>query len=112
MRVTIQQAAPGKTTIKIEGRIAGQQVAELERAWQELGPTLGENKLSVDLRGVTFVDEKAKHLLAEIYVMTGAEFLADTPLTKYFAQQAQQSIRFSFGANVESDSEPKLRRQS
>ena len=112
MRVTIQQIDPGKATIKIEGKIAGQQVAELDRAWQELEPTLGEKRLSMDLRGVTFVDENARHLLAEIYAKTRAEFIADTPLSKYFAQQAQQNIRFINGNDFESHSELKVRRQS
>jgi hypothetical protein len=44
----------------------------------------------VDLRGVTHVDGTGRNLLAEIHAKTGAEFLADTPLTKYFAEQARQ----------------------
>lgn len=99
-------------TIKIEGKIAGQQVAELDRAWRELAPALGEKKLSVDLCGVTFVDGKAKTLLAEIYAKTGAEFIADTPLTKYFSQQAQQSSRSMNRQDLESNSELTARRKS
>jgi hypothetical protein len=34
-----------------------------------------------------------RRLLAEIHAKTGAEFLADTPMTKYFAEEAMQGIR-------------------
>lgn len=86
-------------TLKIEGRIAGLPVTELHRAWQELAPTLGEKKLLVDLCGVTHVDATGRSLLAEIHARTGAKFLADTPLTKYFAEEAQQGIRTISSAN-------------
>jgi hypothetical protein len=110
LRVTIQQKDSRSATIKIEGKIAGTNVAELDRAWQELAPTLGEEKLTVDLCGVTFMDGKAKNLLAEIYATTQAMFIADTPLTKYFAQEAQQTIRISIGADSKFNSEIKVRR--
>ncbi len=79
--------------MKIEGKIAGLQVPELHRAWQSLTPSLGQKKLLVDLRDVTHVDGTGRNLLADIHAKTGAEFLADTPLTKYFAEEAQHQIR-------------------
>ena len=79
--------------MKIEGRIAGLQVSELHRAWQNLGLSLGQRKLLVDLRGVTRIDGTGRDLLADIHAESGADFLADTPLTKHFAEEAQQGIR-------------------
>ena len=111
MRVTVHQIDPEKATLKIEGKISGPRVAELNRAWRELATALGDKQLSVDLRGVTFLDEQASRLLAEIYAKAHAEFIADTPLSKYFAQQAQQNVRSNNRSNVESNSEPKVRRQ-
>jgi len=93
MRVTIHQSDGQDVIIKIEGKIAGLQVPELHRAWQNLAPSLGQKKLLVDLRDVTHVDGTGRNLLADIHAKTGAEFLADTPLTKYFAEEAQQQIR-------------------
>jgi len=58
-----------------------------------LAPSLGERKLLVDLRGLTHVDGAGRNLLADIHAETGADFLADTPLTKHFAEEAQQGIR-------------------
>lgn len=92
MKITIHEADKA-VTLKIEGRAAEPLVAELHRAWQGLAPSLGSRKLSVDLRGVTFMDATGKRLLAEIHAKTGAEFLADTPMTKYFAEEAIQDIR-------------------
>jgi ABC-type transporter Mla MlaB component len=93
MRVTIHQLEGEIITLKVEGQIAGLRVPELHRAWQELTPSLRQKKLRVDLRGVTHVDGAGRSLLAEIHARTGANFLADTPLTKYFAEEAQQSMQ-------------------
>jgi hypothetical protein len=112
VKVTIRQVEPGKLTIQIEGKVAGQQVAELDRAWEEASVTLGEKKLTLDIRGITFLDENARQLLAGIFTKTQAEFIADTPLTKYFAEQAQQTLRPGNGMNLDTPSQPKARKQS
>jgi anti-anti-sigma regulatory factor len=88
--VTIQASSGDGVTLKIEGKIAGPNVSALNEAWRELAPSLGQKKLKIDLRGVTHADCTGRDLLGEIHATTGAEFLADTPLTKYFAEQAQQ----------------------
>jgi anti-anti-sigma regulatory factor len=93
LRVTVSQDHGEFAMLKIEGRLAGNQVLELRGAWKDLEPSLGGRKLSVDLRGVTFADTAGKRVLAEIYTRTGAEFLANTPLTKYYAEEARQSTR-------------------
>jgi len=93
VRVTIHQREPKQVTLEIEGKIAGRHVPELHRAWQELALTLGERLLRVDLCGVTHMDETGRNLLAEINAKTPAQFFGDTPLTKYFAERAQQGIR-------------------
>jgi len=106
LRVTIHQGEGKDVTLKIEGKIEGLQVPELHRAWKDLAPSLGQKKLLVDLRGVTHIDETGRNLLAEIHAKTAAEFVGDTPLTKYFAEEAQQ------GARPLSDPDTNSRRQS
>ncbi len=106
LRVTILQGEDNRVTLKIEGRVAGLQARELDRAWRTLAPSLGERRLLVDLCGVTHVDGTGRNLLAEIHARTGAEFVADTPLTKYFAEQARQLKQMG------SDSTAEQRRQS
>jgi ABC-type transporter Mla MlaB component len=67
-------------------------VPELLRAWQELVPTLDSKKLSVDLCGVTYIDSTGTELLSEIHRQSGADFLADTPYTRYFASRAKSGL--------------------
>jgi hypothetical protein len=77
-------------TIKLEGKIGGPWVEELERTWTAITPTLGSKRLQLDLRGVAFADDKGRELLRRIYQQTHAGFLTDSPLTKYFADEAMQ----------------------
>jgi len=93
VRVTIHQSDGKGVVLKIEVRIAGLNVPELYRAWQNSAPSLLQQSLLVDLRGVTHVDETGHNLLANIHAQAGAEFLAETPLTKYFAEEAEQGVR-------------------
>jgi hypothetical protein len=79
--------------MKIEGKIAGPNVLALNVAWRDLASSLGKRRLLIDLRGVTHADRTGRKLLAEIHDRTGAKFVADTPLTKYFAEEAQQGNR-------------------
>jgi len=91
MRVTIHDHPEGDAvTLRIEGKLVGAHVSELHRAWQELGASLGTRRLFVDLRGLMHIDEAGRNLLANMHNTRKAEFLADTPLTKYFAEQARQ----------------------
>ncbi len=88
LRITVNES-PESTTMKLEGKITGPWVAELDRAWRSLAASLGSKKLLVDLRGIDHIDPDGRHILAEIHRQTGAGFLADTPITKYFAEQAR-----------------------
>ena len=87
LRITIQEDAKAKT-MRLEGKIVGPWVEELSRAWQSLAPSLGSKELCLDLRGVAFVDSKGVQLLREMYRKANARFLADSPLMKYFADEA------------------------
>ena len=80
----------GMQTIKLEGKIGGAWVHELERTWSALRLSLGSKKLQLDLREVTFADVNGRELLREIYHKTHAGFLTDSPLTEYFADEARQ----------------------
>ena len=65
-------------------------MGELDRAWRSAAADLGSKKLMVDLYGVTHVDPDGRRTLADIYKATDAEFVADTPMTKYFGKEAQR----------------------
>jgi anti-anti-sigma regulatory factor len=89
LRITIRESAKGPT-IQLEGRIVGPWVEEFSRTWHLLAPSLGSRMLHLDLRDVAFVDAKGRRLLREIYQKTNASFLADSPLMRYFADEAMQ----------------------
>jgi hypothetical protein len=73
--------------IRLEGRVAGPWVYELAGVWKTLAPRLGEKKLQLDLRGVTFADDAGKQVLREIYSESGAEILAKRAWSEYLAEE-------------------------
>ena len=77
--------------MKLEGKIVGPWVLECKRAWLVLQSSLSTRKLTLDLCGVTFVDESGLALLREIYRATHADMLTNSPLTKHFADQVTRS---------------------
>ena len=82
LRITISKSEDA-VTLRIEGRITGPWVDELRRAWNEQVPR--ETPLRIDLREVTYSDEKGTALLKDIFAKTGAEMLTSTPWTQYLA---------------------------
>ena len=92
LRITIYEG-PESLRLKLEGRATGPSVGEFYRTWQSLGSALQSRKLVVDLRGVIHMDSEAVRLLAEIHEKTGAELLANTPMTKYFAEEAHRQSK-------------------
>ena len=89
LKITIEQGR-NSVTMKFEGKVTGPWFEEANRSWRSIEPSLGSKELSLDLRGVSFVDGEGRELLREIYGKTHASFLTDSPLTKYYAQQAMQ----------------------
>lgn len=78
--------------MRLEGRVVGPWVDECHRAWHSIQKELGAKKFRLDLRGVMFMDDRGTKLLREIHRTSGAEVLADSPLTKYFAQRITREI--------------------
>ena len=62
LRISSDTAAQG-TLIKVEGRLAGPLVLELERIWCEVRTRDLPAPTIVDLCGVTFIDAKGKGVL-------------------------------------------------
>jgi len=86
LRITIQQDA-NTARIKLEGRIAGPWATELRSAWEKWAPSLGQRKLSLDLRNTTYADALGIRVLREIYSQTEAELGTGTPWTQYLADE-------------------------
>ena len=78
-------------TLKLEGKLIGPWIGELTREWDSLMPFPRGKKLSLDLRGMTFVDKNGVEALRRIYGYTTAEILADTPMTQDFARKIRET---------------------
>jgi anti-anti-sigma regulatory factor len=68
------------TTFKLEGRLAGPWVQELERCWDSVVGTMTTHPLIVDLSAVTYVDSDGKDLLKKIH-RQGTRLVASGCLT-------------------------------
>ena len=88
LKITINKE-PEAVTLRLEGRLSGPWVEEVRKTWRSVAAQ-GSNTWRIDLRGLTHMSAEGKEMLADIRSQSGADFIADTPLTKYFADQAQR----------------------
>ena len=70
LRITTERKR-GKLILSVEGRLAGQWVAALEQCWRELRASSPQEKFSVNLCGVSYIDAAGKVLLKEIHQQGG-----------------------------------------
>jgi anti-anti-sigma regulatory factor len=80
------------TTFRLEGRLAGPWVQELERCWLSTVSAKTRSPLSVDLSAVSYVDAEGKELLNKIY-QAGAELVASGCLTSCVVKEITQAVR-------------------
>lgn len=62
LKITTHDAA-GPLRLELEGRLAGAWVCELEHCWHTVQAGQPNRALSVDLTGVTFIDQAGRYLL-------------------------------------------------
>ena len=86
LRITTEKKR-GKTILSVEGRLAGPWVAALEQCWRTRAP---EEKFSVDLCGVSFIDAAGKVLLKEIHHQ-GGRLIAEGCLNQAIVQEIEGS---------------------
>ena len=80
LRITIQESAQS-STFKLEGKITGPWVRELEQAWSAATAAVPSHALVVDLADVTFIDCAGKSLLARMHE-GGAKLVACSPMNR------------------------------
>lgn len=78
-------------TLKLEGRLAGPWVAELDHLWERTASKRAERNLSIDLRATTFADADGIRSLRNIYSETHAQLLTGTPWTQHLAEEIQST---------------------
>jgi ABC-type transporter Mla MlaB component len=74
LKITVQDQ-PEQVTLKLEGKLIGAWVTELENTWRTVNSILVGRSLYLDLNAVDQVDEAGKYLLALI-ARSGARFTA------------------------------------
>ena len=70
LRITTETKR-GRLTLSVEGRLAGPWVAALEQCWRELLTASPRQKFSINLCGVSFIDDAGKVLLQEMHRLGG-----------------------------------------
>jgi hypothetical protein len=80
LRITVHDA-PRTLTVRLEGRLAGPWVRELEECWRGALASQGEPSLRVDLTEVTSIDAAGQACLQALH-RHGAEFVAADCLMK------------------------------
>jgi len=85
------------SSIKLEGRVAGPWVSELNRAWLESSPNIASKKVVIDLQNVTYADRAGKEILRRICQETGAELIANTPWSQFLAEEISASEEVAIG---------------
>ncbi len=88
LRITVHENPPA-LTFQLEGRLAGPWVRELEECWQSNLAHQRRPILSVDLTGVTFIDDAGKACLTAMH-RQGAELVAADCLTKEIVAEIRQ----------------------
>jgi anti-anti-sigma regulatory factor len=66
LRITIVKNQ-NATTLRVEGRLTGPWVDELERSWCAVASDPADGRVAVDLTDVTFVGEDGRKLLEQMY---------------------------------------------
>ena len=97
LRITTQKKR-GKTVLSIEGRLAGPLVATLGQSWRELRTASPNEKVHVDLCGVSFIDAAGKVLLKEIH-RQGGELIAEGCLNQAIVDEIVKSEKETKGNN-------------
>lgn len=75
------KGTPDSTNVKLEGKLSGPWVDELERSWREYTRHPSGN-VTIDLSGVTYIDPEGKRLLSRM-VGKGVCLEGTRLMTKY-----------------------------
>lgn len=83
LKITTQIDAAG-AVFELEGKLAGPWVQELEGCWRKTANS--DRPVRVLLCAVTFIDDKGRELLADMY-RHGAELVAEGCMNKAIVEQ-------------------------
>jgi anti-anti-sigma regulatory factor len=78
-------------TLRIEGRLSGPCLSELEDCWRQLSSGNGTRQVRVDLKEVTFVSVQGKQLLQRL-CRAGVQLTGDGLMTRALVEQITHSV--------------------
>jgi anti-anti-sigma regulatory factor len=97
LRITLDKNSRA-TTLRLEGRLTGPWVEELERAWRAVTSEPTDGRVSVDLTDVTFVGEEGKRLL-EVMYGEGAKLKASGCVTRRLVEEIEHTFNRTHAKN-------------
>ena len=83
---------PTECRFKLEGRLAGPWVQELQQCWNSAGSETDGRKIVVDLADVDFVDHAGEALLMSMH-SSGVELVGETPLICSMLKELCRAVR-------------------
>ena len=89
LKITLHDSA-GEFRLKLEGRLSGPWVKELEQCWTTAASTTTGRRTVVDLGEVDFVDPQGRILLSDMFAK-GVEMEAVTPLINSVLREVCQA---------------------
>ena len=90
LRVTVEER-DDQVVFRLEGRLKGPWVIELERCWRSTVGRAAGKSFGVDLDGVNFIDDRGKALLVEM-AKAGVELIATESMMRSTVQQIAAAI--------------------
>jgi anti-anti-sigma regulatory factor len=91
LRITIDEG-PGSVTLRLEGKLIGPWVEEVEQCWRKVFATLGVRTVLADLSAVDFVDPCGQGLLVRMHA-AGFRLAGRGPMTQHLVDQIDQESR-------------------
>jgi hypothetical protein len=101
LRVTVEERGD-QVIFRVEGKLKGPWVIELERCWRSTSSRATEQTFGVDLDGVDFIDEQGEALLTKM-AGAGVELIASGLM---MSATVQQIIGAQCANSTEGTSEP------
>ena len=87
LKITLARE-PEPPTLKLEGKLSGPWVNELEHAWTEISQP-GEMRLLVDLSDVTFISAEGQKLLKSMFKQ-GVDLQSRSLMTRFILSQIKK----------------------
>ena len=88
IRITAHQK-PKATWLLLEGKLAGDSVAELEKCWRVA--STAKNSVSIDLTSVSFIDSRGKQLLLKMFE-SGARLVSKGLLARCIIEEIKEEF--------------------